>query len=78
MDNVILIQVKVQSIKKKSPTYRAQNRFRGDAIRLVSVYVLNVIYDEILETIFLREELHYDELILVGEVESTDDESKCN
>ena len=32
----------------------------------------------ILATIFSREELHYDEFILEGEVEISDDDSECN
>ena len=36
---------------------------------------LNVTHHEILETIFERKELHYDEFILEGEFESSGDES---
>ena len=51
---------------------------RSDAIILVDVYICDVTHDEILDTIFSRESLHYDEFILEGEVESSDDESECN
>ena len=51
---------------------------RGDAIRLGAVNICDIIHDEILENIFSRESLHYDELILEGEVESGYDESEFN
>ena len=50
----------------------------GDASRLGSVYVYDYTYDEILDTLFSSGELYYDEFILEGEVESSDDESECN
>ena len=78
MNNVILTKVKVQPINYTAPPDRASNKFRGDAIRLGAVYICDVTHDEILETIFLRESLHSDELILEGEVKIIDDDSECN
>ena len=51
---------------------------RGDAIRLGDFYVCGVTHDEILETIFSREELHYDKLILEVKVESSDNDIEFN
>ena len=51
---------------------------RGDATRLGAVYVFDDTHNEIIETIFSREELHNNELILGGEVESSDDKSECD
>ena len=51
---------------------------RGDEISLGYVYVYYYIQNEILETIFSREELHYDEWVLEGEVENSDDDNECN
>ena len=50
----------------------------SDAIRLGGVYVCDVTHDEILETIYSRKELNYDELIFKWNVESIDDDSVCN
>ena len=38
----------------------------------------DILIKNILVTIFSRRELHYDELILEGKVESSDDESEFN
>ena len=38
----------------------------GDAIRLGSVYICDYTHDEILETIFSRRKLNYDEFVLGG------------
>ena len=78
LNNFILTNVKVKSINDVSIPNRASNKFRVDAIRLGHFYIFNVTHNEILETIFSRQSLHYDELILEGEVESSDDESECN
>ena len=51
---------------------------RGDANRLGTIYVCDVTHNDIMDTIFSREELHDNELILEGEVESSDYESECN
>ena len=64
-----------KSINDISLPDRSSNRLRGDATMFGTIYVCDVTNNEILETIFSREELHYDELILEGEVESSDDES---
>ena len=64
MNNVILTKVKLKSIHDVALTSIASNKFRGDAIRLATVYVCDVKNDGILENIFSREELHYDELIV--------------
>ena len=57
---------------------RVQIKSRVDAIRSGAVYVCDVIQDEILETLFSRQELNYRGIILEGEVESSDDESGYN
>ena len=66
MDIVILTKVKVKSINDVAISDRASNKVRGDAIRLGAAYVFDVTQNEILEKIFSREELNYDELILKG------------
>ena len=53
LNTVILTKVKVQSINDVALTTIASNELRGDAIRLVHVYVLNDSHDKISETIFL-------------------------
>ena len=55
--------VKVQSIIYVSIPDRASNELKGDTIRFGSVYICVFTYNEIMETIFSREELHYNELI---------------
>ena len=45
---------------------------------LGALYTCGVAHDEILETIFSREELNYIKLVLEGEVETSYDESECN
>ena len=42
------------------------------------MYICDDAHDEIIETLFAREELNNDEFILEGEVESSDDDSECN
>ena len=42
------------------------------------MYDCNNLYDEILQTIFAREELNNYEFILEGELEISDDESECD
>ena len=78
MNTVILTKVKVKLINDFNLTDRASNKLRYDAIRYGAVYVCDGTHDEILETIFSREELRNDELILEVEVEISDDESVCN
>ena len=51
---------------------------RGGSIRLCDFYVCDDTHDEILDNMFSREELYYDELIFEGEVKSSNDESECN
>ena len=67
-----------QSINDVDIPDRASNKLRVDEFRLGAVYFFDVTHDEILETIFSREELNYDELVFKVEVESSDDESECN
>ena len=55
------------------PTSRAQNNLRDYAIRLGDVYVCDDAHDEILGTMFSRYQLVYDEFIMEGEVDSSDD-----
>ena len=64
MNTVILTKIRLQSINYVAITDRASNNLRVDLIMLGYVYVYNHIHDEILETSFSREELHYDEFIL--------------
>ena len=78
MNTTILTKLKVQSINDVTIPDRESNKLRGDEISLGTVYVFDVTYDEILDTIFSREELNYDELILEGEFESSNDESEFN
>ena len=66
MNTTILTKLKVQSINDVTIPDRESNKLRGDEISLGTVYVFDVTYDEILDTIFSREELNYDELILEG------------
>ena len=56
MNTVILTHVNVKSINYVSLPDGASNNFRGNAIKLGSVYVFDVTRDEIMETIFSREE----------------------
>ena len=78
LNTFILTKVKVQSTNYVYLPARASNKLRGDVIMLGDEYVCDAIHDKILETVFLREELHYYELILEGSVESIDDDSECN
>ena len=78
MSPVILTKLKLQSINYVYLHDRASNNIKGGVIRLGYVYVCDVTHDEILDTIFSREELHYDKFILRGEVESSDNDSECN
>ena len=66
LNNLILTKLKVKSINDVAIPDRSSNNFRGDAIRKVTVYFFDVTHDEMMETIYSWEELHYDELILVG------------
>ena len=75
---MILTKVKVQSISNVNIPYRESNIFIIGTIRLGVVYVCDDIHNEIMDTIFSREELYYDEFLLEGEVEISDDESECN
>ena len=43
-----------------------------------AVYVCDVTHNEIMGTLFKREVLHYDKLVLEGGVEISDDESEYN
>ena len=74
----ILSNVKVQSIINVKIYAIVSNKLSGDVIRLCVVSVCVNTNDEMLETIFSRQELHYDEFILEGEVESSDDKNECN
>ena len=51
---------------------------RGNVIRLCAVYVCDDTHDQILNTIFSREELNYDDFMLEGEVQISGDESECD
>ena len=55
LNNVILDQVKVKSIKYVALPDRDLNKLRGDVIMLNAVYVCDDEYDEILETIISRQ-----------------------
>ena len=66
LNNLILTKVEVQSINDTALTAIASNKFRGDAIRFGSVYVCDDTHDEILETIFSKKTINYDEFILEG------------
>ena len=78
LNTVIFTKVKLKSINDANINARASNNWRGDTIRLDDVYVFDDTHNEIIETISSWEELHYDELIPEGEVESSDDESECS
>ena len=73
-----LTKVKVQSINDVAIPARASNKLWGDAIMLGTVYFGDITHYEILETIFSREELYDDKLILEIKFESIDDKSECN
>ena len=60
LNTVILTKAKVQLINYVALSDRASNNLRGDVISLGAVYVCDVTHNEILETIFSREESHYD------------------
>ena len=68
LNTVILPKVKVKSINGVALPDRAQNNSRGGKIRFSDVYVCDDAHDEILGTIFPREELNYDAFILEGEI----------
>ena len=61
-----LTKLKVQSINDVSLPAISSNKLMGGAIRLGFFCVCDVTHDKILETIFSREELNYDELVLEG------------
>ena len=65
MNTVILTKVDIKSINDVSLPAKTSNNLRGDAIRLGSVYVFSVTHNEIMETLFSREELHYNDLFPV-------------
>ena len=54
---------------------RASNIIRVDSIMLGAVHVCGDTYNEIMETICSREELHFDVFIFEGNFESSYDES---
>ena len=60
MNIVILAKLKLQSMNYISLPDKASHKLRCDAIGFVTVYVFDVTHNEIMETIFSREELHYD------------------
>ena len=64
MNTVILTKVKLKSLNNVDLPTKSSNNLSCDAIRLVPVYVCDESNDEILETIFSREELKNDEFIL--------------
>ena len=66
LDNSLFTMVKVISINDFSIPDRESSRSTGDSIRLVAVYVCDFTHGKIMETIFSRGELHYDEFILEG------------
>ena len=73
LNTVILNKVKVKSTNHVAFPDRAQNNWGGATIRLGAVCVCDDAHDEIIKTIFSKEELNYDAIILQGEVESSDD-----
>ena len=56
LSTIILTKVKLQSINDVGIPTRASNKLKGDTIRLGEFYVCVDAHDEILETIFSREE----------------------
>ena len=74
----VLTQIKVQSINYVALHAKASNKLRCDAIMLGDVYICDVAHNEILKTLFSREELNYDELILEEEVGSSYNKSEYN
>ena len=76
MNTDTLTKVEVQSINDVSLPNTASNKLRGVVTRVGPVYVCDGAHDEIPEKCFSRKELNYNELILEGEVESSDDESE--
>ena len=64
MDTVVLTKTKVQSINDVDITDKSWNKLKGYAIRLGDVYACDGTHIEILETLFSKEELHYDGFIL--------------
>ena len=78
LNTVIITKLKVKSINYFTLPDRPSNKLRVDEIGLGAVYVCDITHDAILDTIFSREESRYNELILEGEVESSDDDSEFN
>ena len=78
LNNVILTKIILQSINHVALNSIASNELKSNAVWLGAVYVNDITQYTILETIFLREELNDDALILEEEVESSDDESEYN
>ena len=66
LNTAILTKVKVKSINDAALPDIALNKFRGYTIRFGAIYVLDVKHDEIMETIFSRGGLNYDEFMLGG------------
>ena len=61
LNTVILTKVRVQTINDVALPGISYNTLRGDAIRLGDIYVCDVTHNEILETIFSREEFNSNE-----------------
>ena len=77
LNTFILTKIKLKIINNVSLPDISSKKLRSDTIRFGAVYLCDITHDEILENIFKREELNYNELILEGEVECSDDESEC-
>ena len=59
----IITKVKLKSTNCIAVPDRESNKLRVDTIRFGIVYFCDITRNEILETLFSREELHYDELV---------------
>ena len=59
LNTVILTEVKVKSINNVAIPNKASDNWKCDTLRLGAVYFCDESNDEILETIFSKEELNY-------------------
>ena len=66
LNTVVLTKANAQSINNFKIHAITPHNLRGDVIKLGDVYACDDTHDGIMETIFSREELNYDELILEG------------
>ena len=63
---IFLTKGKLKSTNDVALTYKSSNELRGGTIRLCAVYFCDNAHNEILVTIFAREELSYDGFIFEG------------